>query len=97
MVVSNAWLFVRGPQSVRMVRAITAEGLVHLTLRGPVDATSVYVGTSAACDRYQSGLELNLSAEGFRLEQRTSDRRARDIRGVAAGWDRRRPDDRKDS
>lgn len=78
--VPKEWVFVRGPKSVRLVRRMTPDRVAHLTLRGPEHQTLIYVGTPAACDRYQSDLELRLSAEGFRLDVGTSEQRARDTR-----------------
>ena len=88
----RVWLFTRGPQSVRMVREVMPTGVVYLTLSGPDGATWMYVGTSVACEKYQSGLQDSLTAEGF-LPSDISDRRKRDRISFWPGIDPRRPDD----
>ena len=88
------WLYIRGPQSVRMVREVAPTGVVYLTLSGPDRATWMYVGTSVACETYQTGLQDSLAAEGFLVSDIT-DRRQRDRVTFWPGLDPRRPDDSK--
>lgn len=90
MLASNAWLFIRGPQSVHMVRQLTAEGVVYLRVNGPAHAIALYVGTSAACGDYQHRLEVDLEDCGFRLTSDGSDRREGPSLDIPPAWDRRR-------
>jgi len=75
--VETAWLFTRGAQSVRIVRAATLNGEVHLHVHGPGAARQSHVFQDVMeCMHYQSDLERRLVAQGFSLERFTSDRRS---------------------
>jgi hypothetical protein len=78
--VETAWLFTRGTQSVRIVRA-AGSGVVHLLVQGPGEATdSREFADVLACMTYQADLERQLVSEGYALERFTSDRRSADGR-----------------
>lgn len=90
MLVQTAWLFTRGHQSVRIVRAATRSGVMRLAVLGPGDETDTREFSDAvACASYQAELERRLVSQGYSLEQFTSDRRA------LAGPGRLRPPDRR--
>jgi hypothetical protein len=76
--VETAWLFTRGPHSVRIVRAAARSGVVvRLMVQGPGEATDSREFTDVvACMNYQADLERRLVSQGFALERFTSDRRA---------------------
>ena len=77
--VETAWLFTRGSDSVRIVRAATPDGVMQLLVQGPGDATErLEFSDVLDCMNYQSNLERRLVAEGYALERFNSDRRARD-------------------
>ena len=80
--VETAWLFTRGSESVRIVRAASGEGVTHLLVQGPGESTdSREFSDVVACMNYQADLERRLVAEGYMLERFTSDRRSE-----AGGW-----------
>ena len=81
--VQTAWLFTRGAESVRIVRAAAGAGIMHLHVQGPGNTTdSREFSDVLACMNYQSDLERRLVGEGYALEQFTSDRRD----DAAARW-----------
>ena len=85
----TAWLFTRGSESVRIVRAARPDGLV-LIVRGPGGASETHEFTDVlACVKYQSDLEQRLVSQGYELERFTSDRRSSGLPSPA-GRDRRR-------
>lgn len=75
--VETAWLFTRGAQSVRIVRAVTPDGEMRLIVSGPADTAETHVFDDVvACVTYQSELERRLVAQGYALERFTSERRS---------------------
>lgn len=75
--VETAWLFTRGSESVRIVRAAARSGVMHLRVQGPGEITDAREFTDVlACMNYQADLERRLVSQGFTLERFTSDRRA---------------------
>jgi hypothetical protein len=75
--VETSWLFTRGVQSVRIVRAATLEGDVHLHILGPGTGHESHVFHDVMeCMEYQADYERRLVSRGFSLERFTSDRRA---------------------
>jgi hypothetical protein len=75
-VVETAWLFTRGTQSVRIIRAATMDGEFHLHVHGPAAARQSHVFHDVIdCMRYQADLERRLVGQGFALERFTGDRR----------------------
>lgn len=90
--VETAWLFTRGSESVRIVRAAARSGVIHLVVQGPADSNDVREFTDVvACMNYQADLERRLIAKGFSLERFTSDRRLASNRRRATSSERRRP------
>ena len=89
--VETAWLFTRGPESVRIVRAAKRNGPVHLHVRGPGTAAQSHSFDDVMeCMQFQAELERRLVAQGFALEVFTSDRRSSD-RSRPARRGRRQP------
>lgn len=75
--VETAWLFTRGPLSVRIVRAVSADGAIRLVVEGPGDAADTRAFEDVVtCVNFQSDLERRLVAQGYTLERFTSERRA---------------------
>lgn len=75
--VHTAWLFTRGPESVRIVRAVTPGGEMRLIVHGPGETSETHVFDDVVpCVNYQSELERRLVAQGFALERFTSERRS---------------------
>jgi hypothetical protein len=90
--VETAWLFTRGLNSVRIVRAAARSGVVRLIVQGPGDSTDSREFTDVvACMNYQADLERRLVSQGFALERFTSDRRSSSARRPAAAERRRLP------
>jgi hypothetical protein len=89
--VETAWLFTRGPQSIRIVRAAARSGIVHLLVQGPGEASDTREFTDVlSCMNYQSDLERRLVADGYTLERFRSDRRANGGRSLPFTPERRR-------
>lgn len=91
--VHTAWLFTRGSQSVQIVRVGQACGAQRLLVNGPgTEAAVHHLDDPLDCIRYQSEVERQLVAQGFRLAHFSSaDRRTgRDRRSAPRGFDRRR-------
>lgn len=66
----TAWLFTRGPQSVRIVRLGQPDGPVRLLVLGPGPGYTSYDSPDATdCVTYQSQVERTLVAEGYQLER----------------------------
>ena len=89
--VREAWLFIRGGKSVRIVRAST-KARMFLHVYGP-DTTTDLQGFDdvLGCMRYQAELERRLVGEGFSLDRFIAERRSgSDRRGAGRGSDRRR-------
>lgn len=75
--VETAWLFTRGSESVRIVRAVARSGVMHLRVQGPGETSDTREFTDVlACMHYQADLERRLVSQGFTLERFSSDRRA---------------------
>jgi hypothetical protein len=91
--VETIWLFVRGSESVRLIRASTPEGGLRLLVYGPGNTQTTHeFADGSACTARQSELERELVANGFMLEQFTDRRSGTDRRSVA----RATPDRRKE-
>ena len=91
--VETIWLFVRGSESVRLIRASTPEGRLRLLVYGPGNTQTTHeFADGSACTARQSELERELVANGFMLEQFTDRRSGTDRRSVA----RATPDRRKE-
>jgi hypothetical protein len=77
--VQTAWLFTRGSESVRIVRAASRAGVMHLLVQGPGETADTHEFSDVlACMNFQADLERRLVSEGYALERFTSDRRASD-------------------
>ena len=73
-----AWLFTRGPDSVRLVREDNSKGCVRLAVRGPDTEVTTYEFVDVVeCMKRQAEIEQRLLAAGYQLAQPSSDRRAR--------------------
>ena len=89
--VETLWLFVRGTESVRVIRAATPEGRARLLVYGPGNTQATHEFHDAvACTQRESEIERQLVADGFTLEQFTDRRNGLDRRSVPRGNDRRR-------
>jgi hypothetical protein len=74
--VETAWLFTKGVQSVRIIRAATLTGDVHLHIHGPGTSRESHTFHDVIdCMQFQADYERRLVAKGFGLERFTSDRR----------------------
>ena len=89
--VETTWLFVRGGESVRVIRAATPEGRARLLVYGPgnTQATHEFQDT-ATCTQRESEIERELVSDGFTLEQFTDRRSGLERRATVRGSDRRR-------
>lgn len=89
--VETIWLFVRGAESVRVIRAGTPEGRARLLVYGPGNLQATHeFQDDITCATRESELERQLVADGFTLEQFTDRRSGLDRRSVPRGPDRRR-------
>jgi hypothetical protein len=90
--VETIWLFVRGSESVRFIRAATPEGGTRLLVYGPGNAQTTHeFRDDSSCTTLQSELERQLVADGFALEQFTDRRGGVERRSVPRGTlDRRK-------
>lgn len=89
--VETIWLFVRGTESVRLIRASTPEGRARLLVYGPGNTQETHDFDDAiACTAEESEMERRLVADGFTLEQFTDRRSGEDRRRTPRGPDRRR-------
>lgn len=89
--VETLWLFVRGAESVRVIRAATPEGRARLLVYGPGNTQASHEFQDAvACTQRESEIERQLVTDGFTLEQFTDRRNGLDRRTVPRGSDRRR-------
>jgi len=89
--VETIWLFVRGAESVRVIRAATPEGRARLLIYGPGNTQATHeFHDGVACAQRESEIERELVADGFTLEQFTDRRSGLDRRSVPRGDDRRR-------
>lgn len=84
--VETAWLFTKGAHSVRIIRATTLKGDVHLHIHGPGPVQESHTFHDVIdCMQYQADYERRLVAKGFTLERFTSDRRSVERRGNGRG------------
>jgi hypothetical protein len=89
--VETVWLFVRGGESVRVIRAATPEGRARLLIYGPGNTQATHeFQDGVTCTQRESEIEQELVADGFTLEQFTDRRSGLDRRSTARGGDRRR-------
>ena len=71
-----AWLFTRGPMSVRLVRDDDSKDC-HLFLFGPGTEIETYsFADLTECMKRQAEIEQDLLACGYQLDQSSSDRRS---------------------
>jgi hypothetical protein len=88
--VETIWLFVRGGESVRVIRAATPEGRARLLIYGPGNTQATHEFQDAVtCAQRESAIEQELVADGFTLEQFTDRRSGLDRRSLPRGTDRR--------
>ena len=81
--VETIWLFVRGSESVRLIRASTPEGRARLLVYGPGNTQATHeFEDGSSCTTRQSELERELVAGGFTLEQFTDRRSGADRRSA---------------
>src|SRR5678816_1812056 len=81
--VETIWLFARGSESVRLIRASTPEGRARLLVYGPGNTQATHeFEDGSSCTARQSELERELVADGFTLEQFTDRRGGSDRRSV---------------
>ena len=89
--VETIWLFVRGSESVRVIRAATPEGRARLQVYGPGNTNETHeFPDGISCAQREAEMERELVADGFTLEQFTDRRNGMDRRGAPRGFDRRR-------
>jgi hypothetical protein len=89
--VETIWLFVRGEQSVRVIRAATPEGRARLLIYGPGNTQSTQeFQDGVTCAHREAEMERELIAEGYTLEQFTDRRGGLDRRSAPRGTERRR-------
>jgi hypothetical protein len=89
--VETIWLFVRGGDSVRVIRAATPEGKARLLIYGPGNTHATHEFEDViACTTREAEIERDLVADGFTLEQFTDRRSGMERRGTPRGSDRRR-------
>lgn len=91
--VETIWLFVRGEESVRVIRAATPEGHARLLVYGPGNTHVTHeFHDTVACAHREAELERELVDDGYTLEQFTDRRSGVDRRSVPRGTDRRLSD-----
>ena len=91
--VETIWLFVRGEESVRVIRASTPEGRARLLIYGPGNTQATHEFQDAlTCTQRESELERELVNDGFTLEQFTDRRSGFDRRSAPRGTSDRRRD-----
>ncbi len=91
-IIETASLFIRGAESIRLVRITRADGPSRLLIQGPGTAREVHIHDNAIqCLWFQADIERRLLAEGYQLVRNGSaDRRSgRERRTAARGTDRR--------
>jgi len=89
--VETIWLFIRGGESVRVIRAATPEGRSRLLIYGPGNTQATHeFADGIACTQREAEIERELVADGFTLEQFTDRRSGLDRRSVPRGIERRR-------
>ena len=92
-VVQSASLFVRGGESVRLIRVTRADGPARLVVHGPgAEQVTHTLDSAVECLWFQVDIERRLVAQGFQLVPlRGGDRRSgRERRTSSRGSDRRR-------
>lgn len=88
----GAWLFIRGPQTVRIVRREQPDGRAELVVCGPARDEQTHTFSSMPeCMHRQATIEAALMAEGFVLQTSSDRRRGPDRRRISR-HERRRPD-----
>jgi hypothetical protein len=81
--VQTAWLFTKGPQSIRIIRAATLTGDLHLHIHGPGTSRESHTFQDVIeCMAFQADYERRIVAQGFALERFTSDRRSSERREI---------------
>ena len=89
--VETIWLFVRGNDSVRVIRAATPEGRARLLIYGPGNSNTTHeFDNVVSCTTYEAALEKELVADGFTLDQFTDRRSGMERRSTPRGGERRR-------
>jgi hypothetical protein len=89
--VETTWLFVRGSDSVRMIRAATPEGRSRLLIYGPGNTQQVHeFPDTLTCSTAESEIESRLITDGYTLDQFTDRRSGEERRLAPRGPDRRR-------
>jgi hypothetical protein len=89
--VETIWLFARGSESVRLIRAATPEGGTRLLVYGPGNAQTAHeFQDDSSCTTLQSELERQLVSSGFALEQFTDRRGGVERRSVPRDTRQRR-------
>jgi len=89
--VETIWLFVRGADSVRVIRAATPEGRARLLIYGPGNTQATHeFDDGVTCTHQEAEVERQLVTDGFTLEQFTDRRTGLDRRSIVRGPDRRR-------
>ena len=89
--IETIWLFVRGAESVRVIRAATPEGRARLLVYGPGNTQATHEFRDiVTCTHREAAIERELVADGFILEQFTDRRSGLDRRAMPRGVDRRR-------
>jgi len=91
--VETIWLFVRGDESVRVIRAATPEGRSRLLVYGPGNRQATHeFQDGVTCTHMEAELERQLVGDGYTLEQFTDRRSGIDRRGASRGDSDRRRD-----
>ena len=91
-VVETASLFVRGSESIRLVRITRADGPSRLLVHGPGTARATHIHENAIqCLWFQADIERGLLSEGYQLVRNGSAERrsGRERRAAARGTARR--------
>jgi hypothetical protein len=85
----SGWLFIRGSQSVRLVREEKPGGSRLFVYERGTEVVTHDFADVTACMKRQAEIEQILLATGYQLAQRSSDRRSDE--GIWHGPDHRRP------
>ena len=89
--VETVWLFARGSESVRVIRAATPEGRARLLVYGPGNTQAVHEFEDVIdCSTQESEMERRLVADGYTLAEFTDRRSGEERRSMPRGPDRRR-------
>jgi hypothetical protein len=84
----TAWLYTRGPQSVRLAREEIPNGCRLLVYGPEADVVAYDFPDVMECIKRQAEIEFGLVAAGYQLAQQSSERRGQD--GVRQGPAHRR-------